>query len=157
MKCFYPKLLLKSHLTVLLTTICPIILMYLINVNFAQILNIKERNVFKGSERLSDIFCHFVWLYLIFNLFLVLFGCFHYVFIQKLEPKFRTNQIWIKIRFGFEASSNFKLNSSLNTLKPAIKNKGMPKYLMSKRHQSNCNLHFKNNKMFKSKDSIIIF
>lgn len=167
MRSWSPRLLVKSHLTVLLTTICPIILLYLINIAFQQVLNLKEKNLFHYSDRLSEIFSYALWFFLLLNLFLVLFGCFHFICIQELEKKLISAgnhklSIWIKIRFGLEANSSFSRNATQNmirSMKEARANRNQPKYLMAnkKHHQANCNLHGFKNKMVKNKDSIIIF
>ena len=165
MRSWSPKLLIKSHLTVLLTTICPIVLAYLINVAFQQILNLREKSVSRYSDRLTEIFCSALWFFLALNLVLVLFGCFHYIFVQELEKKLisaasRKLSIWIKIRLGLEASSSFSRNANRNairSIKEARAGKNQPKYLVvNKKHQANCDLHAFKNKMNK-KDSIIIF
>lgn len=165
MKCWNStsQYIIKSHFTVLLTTISPIILLYLINISFVQIINLKDKKLFKYSDKLSDIFCYVLWFFIFLNFVLILFGCFHYIFIEKLEKKLiisKINQnkmsIWIKIRVGFEANSKFKKNH-LNATK-LVKNNS--KYLiMPKKHRINCNLHFRDNKIFKTnkENNIIIF
>lgn len=165
MRCWTPKLLVKSHLTVLLTTICPLILAYLINISLQQILNLREKSLFKYSDRLSEIFYYALCFFIGLNLFLVLFGCFHFIFIQELEKKListgnRKLSVWIKIRFGLEATSSFCRNANQNIIK-SMKgaNRNQPKYLVTgkKHHQANCNLHAFKSKMVKNKDSIIVF
>ena len=159
MKCFNPKLLIKSHLTVLISTICPLALAYLINIAVIQIVNIKDKNIFSHSNRLTDLFCYALWSFILINLAILILASFHYIFIQKLDNKLisSANQklsIWIKIRFGFESNLNLKKNSikSMN----CFKTKNLS--IIGKKHQSNCNLHpHKSKQLFKHKDSIIIF
>ena len=164
MKCWNPKLLIRSHLTVLITTICPLILIYLMNVSFIQIVNIRNAfsldNVTGGklfgnsSDQVSQTFSNLVWAFQMLNLIILVFGCLHYVFIQNLDSRLLSTSWWIKIGLGFEANAKFRKNANQITMKPMLKTR----VHISKKHQVNCNLHnYKGNKMFKTKDSFIFW